>query len=343
MDPDLRQRWAYTLGNLGTALIRLTRTPEARSVLVQSEATLDRLAADFPDLPFYSSSLAAMQNNLGVLLKGLGETGESEKYYRKTIGTLAKLAARYPGIPEHPARLGSAQKNLANLLSTAGSSEAAESAGREAVETLEKLIRTYPETPDYQSRLAEALSILGRIMRRAGKSQAAEEAYARAHALQEKLLAGQPGNAAYRNEFGEICDGWALLHVWNRQPPYPDAAKAVELEKKAVGLEPKNSTHWSILAYAQYRAGTWRESLIALDRAGALGSTVTANFFFRAMAHWQLGEKDEARRHYDVAIHHLEKEENPDKETLRLRVEAAALLGVTAAKPPAAEGRPPMP
>ena len=54
------------------------------------------------------------------------------------------------------------------------------------------------------------------------------------------------------------------------------------------------------------------------------------DFFFLAMAHWQLGKKGEARQWHDKAVEWME-ENKPDDEELRcLRTEAEELLGIVA-------------
>ena len=44
------------------------------------------------------------------------------------------------------------------------------------------------------------------------------------------------------------------------------------------------------------------------------------------MAHWQLGDKEQARKQYDHAVQWMEKNKRQDEELLRFRVEAARLL-----------------
>jgi hypothetical protein len=63
------------------------------------------------------------------------------------------------------------------------------------------------------------------------------------------------------------------------------------------------------------------------------------DFFFLAMAHWQLGHKDEARQWYSQAVGWMEKnqealtKDRPHAEELkRFRAEAAELLGIDAKK-----------
>jgi hypothetical protein len=54
----------------------------------------------------------------------------------------------------------------------------------------------------------------------------------------------------------------------------------------------------------------------------------STDFFFLAMAHWQLGEKDKARAWYDQAVAWMDKNRPQDAELKRFRAEAAALLGL---------------
>ena len=47
------------------------------------------------------------------------------------------------------------------------------------------------------------------------------------------------------------------------------------------------------------------------------------------MAHWQLGEKDEARQWYDQAVEWMEQKQPDNDELRRFRAEAAELLGIS--------------
>ena len=50
------------------------------------------------------------------------------------------------------------------------------------------------------------------------------------------------------------------------------------------------------------------------------------DWFFLAMAHWQLGEKDKAREWYDRAVQWMDKNQPKNEELRRFRAEAAELL-----------------
>ena len=53
-----------------------------------------------------------------------------------------------------------------------------------------------------------------------------------------------------------------------------------------------------------------------------------AQWFCLAMAHWQLGKKEEARNWYDEAVLWMDKNAKKNEELHRFRSEAAELLGI---------------
>ena len=108
-----------------------------------------------------------------------------------------------------------------------------------------------------------------------------------------------------------------------------DADRAVELASDTVKLSPKQGSYWDTLGVAQYRAGNWRAAVEALQKSGELEcDRAGATWFFRAMAHWQLGEKEEARRWYDKAVKWTDQNKPEDEQLRRFRAEAAELLGI---------------
>src|SRR5262249_42563187 len=125
-------------------------------------------------------------------------------------------------------------------------------------------------------------------------------------------------------------------------------AKAVELAKEAVEVVAKVKHHspreegdcWKTLGVAQYRAGDWKAAVAALEKAMQLrNGGDSTGWFFLAMAHWQLGDKDQARKWYDKAGVWMDKNKPRDEELKRFRAEAAALLGIK--RPPRGKQEPP--
>jgi tetratricopeptide (TPR) repeat protein len=327
---DYLDSWGFSLSNLGATLNRLGRTTEARPALTQAESVLERLAADFPDLPEYPSQLAAIQINLGVVLRKLREEDEAERLYRKAIATQQGLSARFPTVLEYRVTLHVAQSNLGRLLRDRGRLPESEKLLHEAVLTGEKLADESPGVPRYQVVLAETLFNLAITLTKAGKFDGADKAYTRAMGLQQRLLTAEPGNPDYRKAVASTCHTLALLLTWDQDPPYSEAVRAVKLAKRVVDLEPGVGYRWETLGIAQYRAGSWRDCLSAFAQAAKLKLEKQPNHFFKAMAHWHLGEKEAARRHYAVAALWFGQQASPDPKMLRLRNEAAAVLGIGA-------------
>ena len=89
------------------------------------------------------------------------------------------------------------------------------------------------------------------------------------------------------------------------------------------------------LCVAHYRARDWKAAIAALEKAEALepDKIVAFDGFFLAMAHWQIGQKDEASTWYGKAVAWMEKNKSKDLALARFRAEAEALLGVRTADP----------
>jgi Flp pilus assembly protein TadD len=117
---------------------------------------------------------------------------------------------------------------------------------------------------------------------------------------------------------------------------------ALRMGKRAVRLNPQAAHVWNTLGVAHYRAGDWEAAIETLEKAEGLapGKDFAFKAFFLAMAHWQKGERDEARSWYDKAVSGTETNRKLDEQLRRFRSEAAALLRLSGPSAPAQEGRP---
>jgi tetratricopeptide (TPR) repeat protein len=127
-------------------------------------------------------------------------------------------------------------------------------------------------------------------------------------------------------------------------PEKRDPVRAVKLAKEAVTMAAKSADYWNTLGLAQYRTGNWNEAISSLQKYRELrtGDAEWNNPFFLAMAHWRLGNKDEARRWYDIAVKWMHRPARKTEPLLRFQNEAAELLGVnvkTQSDPPSAPTR----
>jgi len=120
---------------------------------------------------------------------------------------------------------------------------------------------------------------------------------------------------------------WAL--AISPTPTADTRRRAVELAEKAVQAAPTNGGYQNTLGVAQYRAGNWHEAQTALRKSMELGNGGNSfDWFFLAMAHWQLGAKDEARKWYDNAVEWMDKNAKDISELRRFRNEAEDLLEI---------------
>jgi tetratricopeptide (TPR) repeat protein len=146
--------------------------------------------------------------------------------------------------------------------------------------------------------------------------------YRRTLAVREKLKDDFPGEARDRRDLA-----WFLANCPARQ--FRDSDRAVRLAKEAVELAPEGGDCWRTLGVARYRARDWKAAVAALKKATELRSGGdSAEWFFLAMAHWQLGDKQQARSWYDRAMRWMDEKQPRDEKLRRWRAEAAALLGV---------------
>jgi tetratricopeptide (TPR) repeat protein len=118
--------------------------------------------------------------------------------------------------------------------------------------------------------------------------------------------------------------------------------RAVELGKNAIEMDPAKGSYWNTLGVAQYRAEDWHATLQTLAKSMQLSNGGDSfDFFFLAMAHWQLGDKEQAGQWYDKAVQWMDRNRPQDEELKRFRAEAAALLGIKEPPAPDKEGAPP--
>src|SRR5262249_5457046 len=110
-------------------------------------------------------------------------------------------------------------------------------------------------------------------------------------------------------------------------PEVRNASRAVEVAKEAVELAPKEGHYWNTLGVAHYRGGDGKAPGAAPGKAmEPRQGGDSFDWFFLAMSHWQLGDKEEARTWYDRAVEWMDKNQPENEELRRFRAEAAEWL-----------------
>jgi tetratricopeptide (TPR) repeat protein len=161
--------------------------------------------------------------------------------------------------------------------------------------------------------------------------------YAEALRIREQLL--KVYQEAQRDdadgEEGVLLNQLAWFLATCPDPKFRDPERAVRLAQQATSHKPPANmdlgSYWHALGVAHYRAGNWKQTLEAFEKGRELKRIAAAwDWYFQAMAHWQLGNRDEARRYYELADYAMGMfGPTYQNEVLRgFGAEAAELLGV---------------
>jgi serine/threonine protein kinase/Flp pilus assembly protein TadD len=311
---------AASLGNLGRVLHSRGLPNDAEAAYRRALDLLNKLVRRRPEVSKYQDQLGAALNNLAELLGGRGDAAQDRRLLEQAVRH--QLAAVQAGPRQAIYRI-----HLANQLTRLGRTlmrmeeyAEAEKAYRQVIALREKLAGDFPKVPDYRRELAGNYNELGNLLDMTSQVAEAETAYRRTLALREKLKNDFPAEARDRRDLA-----WFLSNCPAQQFRNPD--RALSLAKEAVELAPEGGGCWRTLGVARYRAGDWKAAIAALNKATELRSGGdSAEWFFLAMANWQLGDKQQARSWYDRAIRWMDENQPRDENLRRWRAETAALL-----------------
>jgi tetratricopeptide (TPR) repeat protein len=266
-------------------------------------------------------------------LNGDGTRDDAEKSLRRCIAIGEALVADYPSTPNYRDALAGSYLNLALVLMNMGPGRfqdavyACEYGGK----LFKELVAGYPGVPDYRYELAAAQNNLGELFVSAGNWHGAERAFCDSLEVGEALVASAPSNTTYRSDLANTKGNLVALLAVRADLPVHDPARASQLAREATELAPENASHWKALGIAHYRAGHWKDCIADMDEAlrrAANGKLDPDDRLFLAMARWRLGEKEAARALFNQAATELAKTKTPDAAMLRVRAEAADVLGV---------------
>jgi eukaryotic-like serine/threonine-protein kinase len=283
----------FAMINQGDMLHRSGQSEAAEQIYHKAASRLEKLTAAFPKEPEYRRDMALTDYTLGSMFKTDGRIPEAEEAYHRVRVVMEKLAADFPK---------EALSRGDRLHSQWYRIDLSQAAGRR------------PEA-EYRAYGANVHRNLAIDLARRGKHSEAMDAYREAMGL-------EPDNPLAQNNLA-----WLLATCPEHR--FRDPVKAVALAKKAVELTPKQGIFWNTLGTAYYRAGDWKAAIEALNMSMDLRNGGDAfDWFFLAMAHWQQGDKKEARRWYDRAVAWMDQNAAQDEELRGVRAEAGELLGI---------------
>jgi tetratricopeptide (TPR) repeat protein len=178
---------------------------------------------------------------------------------------------------------------------------------------------------------------LGLVLKLAGQFREAERAYVRAVQIGESLLSELPEVAPYRQNLITAEVGLAGFLANCQDSSIKNPVRSVALARKAIeharrGLEkqPRSGPLWGQLIMAYYRAGEWDPCIAAAEkvRHDQIFPDGPDQRYYRAMAYWHRGEKDQARREFNQAAALIANGYEINDQIRQLHSEAADLLGL---------------
>jgi serine/threonine protein kinase len=306
---------------------------EAFKCRQQAVILLEALTTEQPDEPNNWFLLGVASYWLGRDLWLAGQTKEAEEHISKALPVFEKLEGDTRNGPELAWREAAfAYLWRGSLRAESGRLPEAEADYEHGLALCQKLAQAgefWLESQRYA--FASTQEALGDVLWATNRHEEAAASFRRAEEAWQELLHSREMKGF------PLYNAMARFYASCPDKQFRKPAKAVELAKEAVEkgaksdfLSPRDEGDcWKTLGVAQYRAGDWKATVAALEKAMQLrnGGDGT-DWFVLAMAHWQLGDKDKARTWYAQAVRWLEKNKPQDEALRRFRAEAAELLGI---------------
>jgi tetratricopeptide (TPR) repeat protein len=308
----------------GELILPLGRHSEARDALRRGVSEGERTLELSPD-SVCRWWITHAYRALGIHFGG----PEGEKAFRRAAQLFGELAAAAPPDSEFAANTrhfrADTWKRLGSLLAQLKRLDDAEIAFRKALQLHEEALAELPSTtpPDNPAELLGSFTALAWFLEDRGRPDEAEPVRARARKLRERLPQSPDSMVAW------LCNEFAWELVRDRRLSVLEPAHAVRFARKAVERQPRHGNSCNTLGVALYRAGDWQAALDALTRSMELRKGGDSfDWFFLAMAHRQLGYRDEARRWYERAVQWMGQHAPRNEELLRFRTETEELLQI---------------
>jgi serine/threonine protein kinase/tetratricopeptide (TPR) repeat protein len=308
--PSYRGWLAVSYRDVGWVQNERNEPKQAEMTLREALKLQEKLVEEFPF--GFEYDLARTKLVLGSVLAKLNRPREAEKAFREALHMFQTLVEKSPGNPVYQRYRFLGAIDLAQSLVSVGETAEAEKVAHEA-ETLLRQRSPSLGRADLDAR--DSFSLVY-VLVSMDRFEGAAKLYRKVIELHPKYTA-VVNNLAWQS---------AKRAVSRQRNP----SEAVALAKRAVDLDPKNGLQWNTLGVAQYRAGDWKTAIAELKKSNGMLTSVDFSFntFFLAMAHWQLGDKEEARKWYDRAVKWMDKNKPKDEELRRFRAEAAELLDI---------------
>jgi serine/threonine protein kinase len=276
-------------------------------------------------------------NGMGCYLRFTHQPAEAERYYKRAIELRRDLVRGngFSAVADSRLRCGVSSEGddpslLVLTVNLVAMSQ--EDAGRP-----EEAVRLRRQLEDDVVALAARFPGPEFIERRRGWANKLAEFHSsipslklrRANYLKARLaVILDPEGALHHNNLA-----WVLISI--PDDPWFDPIRGLAEARKAIELQPNDTLIWNTLGVAAFRARDWTTAHDSFMRSINLGGGSARDRFFLAMTHWNQGNRDEARKDFDIALAALKNEPEDDPELARFHAEAAALMSLPGPKPAA--------
>jgi eukaryotic-like serine/threonine-protein kinase len=349
-EPSYRRFVGRCHSQLGDVFRMAGRQREATESYQQAVLVFGSLVTEYPKEPFYRQFIGSCHLQLGDVFRMAGRQREATESYQQAVLVYRSLLTETPSRTWYRNRLGLAYLLLGGSLSESrqaqeakeASSQEAAAAYRQGLPINESLVAEFPARTFYQDRLAQNYDALVWVLKSGRQVREAQEVLHRAREFYEQVAAAHPNEPGPRDGLARSRYNLAVLFQEIGQPKEAakafreaiaadpkvrDPGRAIQLANKATEVAPEESMYWNMLGMAYYRAGNWKAAIEALDKSMQLRKGGDSfDWYFLAMAHWQLGEKDKARQRYEQAVQWREKNQPTNDELRRFQAEAAEVV-----------------
>jgi eukaryotic-like serine/threonine-protein kinase len=322
LEPTIREALATTHDNLGATLMRGDSPQDAEAHIQKGIKIRESMLAQAPNQPSYQDALGLSKTHLGKILAKRGEASAARRLLEQAVELGRQAQKAEPRNTDSRAHLRGARKALALCLLEARDHVAAAAAS-------EDLLRDFSPDDQSDTRVQAAVNL-------------SECAYLAMHdqslAPDRRKGAALPYAKRALEAFQQAVESQTTHNlatinlIWFRLDcpiaDLGDTALAMRLARDLLTRSPDRPDSWSTLGTACFYSADLKGALSAFRKAREFDKQSYGGWeFFAAMAHWKLGDKQEARSCFDRAQKWMMTNQITDQHR-RVRKEAAAVLGL---------------
>ena len=304
-----RSAAASNQDNLANLYRAAGRLPEAEEAYRQAIAFLQKEATDFPNRLNCRSALGLYHVELGELLEATNRRDKAEQASR-VAWAIATDKVSPEAQPQYFWSIGCpGQACLVKLPTAAGHTKEVEAHYRQAIVLWKKLATQSPPFPTTDYLVGTHATSDGRVpgSRQGTPRRPRSSPFEPSRCWRYPV--GEAGSERPAHHKLRLCVQFIGLCTWPLLPNVKlrEPKRAVDLAQKAIRWHQRRGifgTRWA----SPTTPGNWKACLAALEKVPEFSPYATSwDWFFQAMAHWQLSDKDRAHKYYQQAVDWMDK------------------------------------